>query len=256
KANKSQKCKQRSDFLQFMNVMGIRRLWPYLCIAALMWVLMLFSGVHATIAGVLGALSTPVRRLYHPAEFSREARKLLDKFDIYRLRDKDFLDSDRLVGVLHTLHQGINQAQAPLQRIEHALHDPIYFFIIPLFAFCNAGVPIDANAISELVSNPVSLGVAAGLLIGKFSGVFVAVWLSVLIGIARLPEDVNFLHICGMGLLAGIGFTMSIFISELAFKDEELLLNNAKIAILVASVFASLLGYTWLRLCSNRENQS
>ena len=239
-----------------MNRFGIRKLWPFLLVAIVMWVLMMYSGVHATIAGVLGALATPVRRLYNPEEFSREARKLLDKFDIYRLREHDFLESEKLVGVLHTLHNGINQAQAPLQRFEHALHDPVYFVIIPLFAFFNAGVTVNASSLANLVSHPVSLGVVAGLVIGKFIGVFSAVWLSVRLGIGRLPQGVNFRHICGMGLLAGIGFTMSIFISELAFKGEDLLLNNAKIAILVASIIASLAGYAWLRLCSNGDNHS
>ena len=178
------------------------------------------------------------------------------KFDIYRLREGDFLESDKLVGVLHTLHNGINQAQAPLQRLEHALHGPVYFVIIPLFAFFNAGVTINAASLANLVSHPVSLGVIAGLVIGKFVGVFSAVWLSVRLGIGRLPKGVNFRHICGMGLLAGIGFTMSIFISELAFKNEDLLLNNAKIAILVASIIASLAGYVWLRLCNNGDNHS
>ena len=173
-----------------------------------------------------------------------------------RLREHDFLESEKLVGVLHTLHNGINQAQAPLQRFEHALHDPVYFVIIPLFAFFNAGVTINASSLANLVSHPVSLGVAAGLVIGKFIGVFSAVWLSVRLGIGRLPQGVNFRHICGMGLLAGIGFTMSIFISELAFKGEDLLLNNAKIAILAASIIASLAGYAWLRAGSNGDEHS
>ena len=216
-----------------LNRFGVRKPWPYLTIALVMWALMLFSGVHATIAGVLGALATPVRTLYNPEEFSREARKLLDKFDIYRRREHDFLESERLVGVLHTLNYGINQAQAPLQRLEHSLHDPVYFLIIPLFAFFNAGVTI-----------------------GKFVGVFGAVWLSVRLGIGKLPTGVNFRHVCGMGILAGIGFTMSIFISELAFKGEDLLLNNAKIAILAASIIASLAGYAWLRAGSNGDEHS
>ena len=239
-----------------LNRFGVRKPWPYLLVAIVMWALMLFSGVHATIAGVLGALATPVRSLYNPEEFSREARKLLDKFDIYRRREQDFLESERLVGVLHTLHHGINQAQTPLQRLEHGLHDPVYFLIIPLFAFFNAGVTVDAAAIGSLVSHPVSLGVAAGLLFGKFGGVFGAIWLSVRFGVARLPAGVNFRHICGMGMLAGIGFTMSIFISELAFKGEDLLLNNAKIAILVASVIASLTGFLWLRAGHNGDSHS
>ena len=237
-----------------LNRFGVRKPWPYVLIAMVMWALMLFSGVHATIAGVLGALATPVRSLYNPEEFSREARKLLDRFDIYRRREHDFLESERLAGVLHTLQRGINQAQTPLQRLGHGLHDPVYFLIIPLFAFFNAGVTINAASIGALVSHPVSLGVALGLIIGKFIGVFTSIWLSVHLGIARLPVGVNFRHICGMGLLAGIGFTMSIFISELAFKGEELLLNNAKIAILVASVIASLAGYAWLRVGSNNGN--
>ena len=239
-----------------LNRFGVRKPWPYLTIALVMWTLMLFSGVHATIAGVLGALATPVRTLYNPEEFSREARKLLDKFDIYRRREHDFLESERLVGVLHTLNYGINQAQAPLQRLEHSLHDPVYFLIIPLFAFFNAGVMINAASIGSLVSHPVSIGVALGLLIGKFVGVFGAVWLSVRLGIGKLPTGVNFRHVCGMGILAGIGFTMSIFISELAFKGEDLLLNNAKIAILAASIIASLAGYAWLRAGSNGDEHS
>ena len=115
---------------------------------------------------------------------------------------------------------------------------------------------INAASIGSLVSHPVSIGVALGLLIGKFVGVFGAVWLSVRLGIGKLPTGVNFRHVCGMGILAGIGFTMSIFISELAFKGEDLLLNNAKIAILAASIIASLAGYAWLRAGSNGDEHS
>lgn len=236
-----------------MNIFGIRRVWTYFIIAVIMWGLMLFSGVHATIAGVLAALATPVKTLYNPEEFSQDARKLLDKFDVYRRREKDLFASEHLIGVLHTLSVGINKAQAPLQRLEHALQDPVYFLVIPVFAFFNAGVKIDTSALADLSQHPVVLGVIAGLLAGKLGGVVIAVGLAVYFGIARLPLGVNFRHVIGIGLLAGIGFTMSIFIAELAYSGRELLLNDAKIAILIASVIASFLGYGWLRFAVKEE---
>lgn len=239
--------------MMFLNRVGVRSTWAYLVIAAIMWVCMLFSGVHATIAGVLGALATPVHSLYKPAEFSREARKLLDKFDIYRENEKSFVASERLNAVLYTLEVGINKAQTPLQRLEHTLHTPVYFLIIPLFVLFNAGVYLDLSTLHLLPKSSVVQGVALGLVIGKFIGVFSAVWLCVRFNLAVLPKGVNFKHIIGIGLLAGIGFTMSIFISELAFKNDPQHLSEAKISILLASVCAGLLGYCWLRFFANKE---
>lgn len=230
-----------------LNGAGVRALWLFFVLSIVLWVFMLSSGVHATIAGVLGALATPVNSVYNPKEFSRDARKLLDKFDLYRVNEADFLTSERLTGVLHTLSVGINKAQTPLQRMEHGLQAPVYFFIIPVFAFFNAGVSVNLDNLVDLVHHPVSLGVVLGLVLGKLIGVTLAVGLCVFTGLANLPLGVGFRHIIGIGLLAGIGFTMSIFIAELAYTNQAHLLGDAKIAILIASLFASVLGYIWLR---------
>lgn len=238
--------------LMVLNMSGVRQIWPYALIAVAMWVCMLFSGVHATIAGVLGALATPARSVYNPAEFARDARKLLDRFDVYRNDDKDFLSSERLNGILHTLSAGISKAQTPLQRLEHGLKHPVYFVIIPLFVLFNAAVPVDVGQMEAMLRSPVVLGVAAGLLFGKFIGVFGAIYLCERFNIASLPEGVNYRHVAGIALLAGIGFTMSVFISELAFGNHAAHLTEAKIAILCASLVAGVAGYVWLYINGKR----
>lgn len=227
---------------------GMRSVWGFFVLSLVMWVLMLFSGVHATIAGVLGALATPVNSIYNPQEFSRDARKLLDRFDMYRQKEDDFMSSEYLNGVLHTLSVGIEKARTPLHRMEDFLHFPVYFLIIPLFVLFNAGVHIQFDQIGEVLSSSVTLGVALGLMLGKFIGVMLAVGLCVKLGVAGLPKEVNFLHIAGIALLAGIGFTMSIFIAELAFAGSAAHLTEAKIAILLASVCAGIAGYVVLRI--------
>lgn len=235
-----------------MNRSGIRKVWCYGLIAVVMWFFMLFSGIHATIAGVLAALAIPVNSVYNPTEFSRDARKLLDKFDVYRQREheKQFVDSDDLNGVLHTLSVGISKAETPLQRLEHGLQRPVYFLIIPIFALVNAGVPIDMGAVREVWHDSAPLGVLLGLMVGKVIGVATAIWLCTWRGAATLPDGVNNRHVIGIGMLAGIGFTMSIFISELAFATQPLVLNEVKIAILMASLCMGILGYLWLRFVS------
>lgn len=232
--------------LMALNLAGVRQIWPYAVVALVMWICMLFSGVHATIAGVLGALATPARSIYNPAEFGRDARKLLDRFDVYRTNEKEFLSSERLNGILHTLSTGISKAQTPLQRLEHGLKNPVYFVIIPLFVLFNAAVPVDMGQVSALADSPIVLGVATGLIVGKFVGVFGAVFLCVKLGMASLPTGVNYRHIAGIALLAGIGFTMSMFISELAFSGRPQYLTEAKISILIASLVAGVIGYLWL----------
>lgn len=236
-----------------LNRVGVRAAWPYACLGIVMWGFMLFSGVHATLAGVLSALAIPANSLYRPEEFSREARKLLDKFDIYREKKTSFVNSEQLNAVLHTLEVGIEKAQTPLQRLEHLLQKPVYFLIIPLFVLFNAGVHIEFEALQAVVQSPVVFGVMGGLVLGKLVGVVLAVWLCVRSGIATLPTGVNFRHIIGIGFLAGIGFTMSIFISELAFANAPMFLTEAKIAILLASVLAGMIGYLWLRLVAQER---
>ena len=136
--------------------------------------------------------------------------------------------------------------ESPSLKLQHHLHKPVAFIILPLFALANTSIPIDSNWVSGL-SEPYSLGILAGLVIGKPLGIFAFSFVAAALGISALPSDIKWSNIAGAGLLGGIGFTMSIFITLLAFHEVDIV-NNAKIAILVASVLAGTLGYVWLRL--------
>lgn len=186
---------------RFMRVMALT---PYLVGGALMWVLMLKSGVHATIAGVLLAFAIP---------FSAKQ----------------------------------DDEHSPSHRLEHFLHKPVAFVILPIFALANTGIVIGEDWARELASSN-SLGILAGLVLGKPLGITVLCFAAVAIGLCKLPLDLQWRHIFGAGLLGGIGFTMSIFITNLAFTGEPALVNASKMAILLASLAAGVVGFTWLKL--------
>jgi len=185
-------------------VLRVRALSPYLVGGAVMWFLMLKSGVHATIAGVLLAFAIP-----------------------YSTRDQD--------------------EQSPAHRLEHFLHTPVAFIILPIFALANTGIVIGAGAMQELASHN-SLGILAGLVLGKPLGIALACLLAVAVGLCTLPADLKWRHVIGAGLLGGIGFTMSIFITNLAFATNPALINASKMAILLASLAAGVAGFVWLKL--------
>jgi NhaA family Na+:H+ antiporter len=136
--------------------------------------------------------------------------------------------------------------QSPSNRLEHWLHQPVSFLILPLFALANTGVTIDQYAIAQL-GNPNSIGIALGLILGKPLGVVALCFIAVKCGVSALPPSIRWSHIVGAGLLGGIGFTMSIFITNLAFASEPALVNSSKLAVLLASLVAGLLGMLWLR---------
>lgn len=190
-----------------LNRAGVMRLLPYLVLGAALWVFMLRSGIHATIAGVLLAFTIPLKRT--PA--APEA----------------------------------NPAESPLHRLEHALLRPVAFLIVPVFAFANAGVSFAGFGLDAMLA-PVTLGVAGGLAIGKLVGIFGSVWLLVRTGLADLPAGASWTQMVGTSLLCGIGFTMSLFISLLAFEDVSQQ-TEAKFGILIGSLVAGLLGYAVLR---------
>jgi NhaA family Na+:H+ antiporter len=189
--------------LVVLNRLRVMSLAPYLIGGAIVWFLMLKSGVHATISGVLLAFAIPFSAL-------REDER------------------------------------SPSHRLEHSLHKPVAFLILPLFALANTGILIGADWRSELAS-PNSLGIAAGLLIGKPLGILVLSAIAVMAGLCRLPDDVRWSHIAGAGFLGGIGFTMSIFIANLAFPADPALVNSSKMAILFGSLLSALLGFFWLQ---------
>jgi len=233
------------------NMFGIRKTLPYFLVAVALWYSLLLSGIHPTLAGILGAMSVPAIPKYDPERFGTHVRRLMKRFDASHQPGESILTNDALADVVHKLEHGIDSVGVPLQRLEHAWHMPVAYLIIPIFALANAGIPMSFGSLSETMSHPVMVGVSLGLIVGKFVGITGVSWLVLKLGIAELPKDTRFTQIAGVSLLAGIGFTMSIFVAQLAFNHDEDLLLMAKTGILLASLLAGIAGYLWLYLVSN-----
>ncbi|MBC12369.1 MAG: Na+/H+ antiporter NhaA [Rhodothermaceae bacterium] len=225
--------------LVVVNRLGIQRPAVYGLIGLAVWVLMLKSGVHATIAGVLVALTIPATRKIDEVEFAERADGLLAQFAAGLTVGGSTPTPDQMHAV-HSLEKACEQIETPLQRLEHGLHGLVAFFIMPVFALANAGVALGAGA-AALVTDTVALGVMLGLVVGKPLGVMALAYLAVKTGLAALPSGVTWRHVMGVSFLTGIGFTMSIFIANLAFGAGPLL-DSAKVGILAASVVSGVLG--------------
>jgi NhaA family Na+:H+ antiporter len=241
--------------LLVFNMVGIRNALPYFGVAVLLWYALYLSGLHATLAGVLGALSVPAIPKYDPCRFSKLVSNLMDRFDKAHKPGESIMKNTELRAVVQTLENGVQRVETPLQRLEHIWHTPVAFLIIPIFALANAGIPIAVGSLGETMTHPVVLGVMLGLILGKFIGITGASWLALKAGIAVLPEGTRFTQIAGVSLLAGIGFTMSIFIAQLGFEGNEELLLMAKTGILAASLIAGIAGFVWLYMVSKPAEQ-
>jgi len=217
------------------NTLGVRHLWPYLLAGLFLWYFVHESGVHATVAGVLLAVTIPVHTRINAAEFSHEAQALLDKFERTETGDLLVLTSRGQQETLFALEHASEGVIAPILRLEHALHNFSAFVVMPLFAFANAGVQIGG----PFHHGAISLGVFAGLIVGKPLGIIAAAFVAVKSGMATLPGGMNWVGMLGYGFLAGIGFTMSLFIATLAFGGSELI-DAAKLGILGASLLAGI----------------
>jgi len=237
--------------LIIFNRIGIRRISPYAIVAVFLWYFLLKSGIHATIAGVLGAFTVPAIPKYDPQRFSRQVKNLIGRFDKSYESGKNIMNNVEMRSVVQTLENGILRVEAPLQRLEHAWHLPVAFLVVPIFALFNAGIPLQLDSLGATLSNPVTLGIGVGLIGGKFIGITLSSWLAIKLGIAQLPPEIRFTQIAGVSLLAGIGFTMAIFIAELGFAGQPEYLLMAKTGILVASLLAGISGYIWLRLVAH-----
>ncbi|MBB4023836.1 MAG: Na+/H+ antiporter NhaA [Confluentimicrobium sp.] len=237
--------------LLVLNRSGVRDPVPYFLVAVLLWYALLSSGVHATLAGVIGAMTVPAYPKYNPERFSAHVRALMDRFDASHRSGQNVMTNIELRSEVEALRNGVTLVEAPLQRLEQFWHMPVAFLVIPIFALANAGIAIDTGALGETLSNPVLMGVSLGLILGKFIGITGASWLAIRLGLAVLPSGTRFTQIAGASLLAGIGFTMSIFVAQLAFEGQDDLLLMAKTGILGASFLAGVTGFVWLYLVGN-----
>jgi Na+:H+ antiporter, NhaA family len=233
------------------NKSGIRRPLPYIIFGVLLWLGLLKSGVHATLAGVITALTVPANSHCDVIPFVRRMRHLTNKFEHIHEENKHIMQNSEQQKVLQSMENFVHCMESPLQRMEHQLHIWVSFLVIPIFALANAGIPIDIASLGQTLMHPVTFGVMAGLIVGKLVGIFLFSWLVIKMEWSSLPQGVTMPQIASVSLLAGIGFTMSIFIAGLAFDDPHYLLN-AKIGILTASLLAGIVGYIALRFCTTK----
>jgi len=216
-----------------MNRFGVRHPALYIVAGIPLWVAILKSGVHATIAGVIVGMIVPARAAFSRQDVIEQARTLLN----FAAED----DSPEADAALRSLEYRLEACESPLAKLERVLHPWVAFFIIPVFALANAGVDLGGVGFSNLMG-PASLGILVGLFLGKQIGVFSATYAAVRLGLTTLPRGVGWAHIYGVSLLAGIGFTMSLFIASLAYGEGSALHNDAKLGILVASLVSALAG--------------
>lgn len=224
-----------------LNILGFRRPLLYLLVGGFCWFMVYESGVHSTVAGILVALTIPARPRYETNLFADKAQKALDQFISIPSRCSTLLADEERESVVRSLQRLCRGVQTPLQRIEHSLHPWVAFLIVPLFALVNAGVAIDWSKLGGTLMTPSSLGISLGLFLGKQIGIFIASWLVVRTGLAIMPPGVTFVHLYGIAILCGVGFTMSLFIADLAFSDPHLL-DSAKLSILSASLVSFIVG--------------
>jgi NhaA family Na+:H+ antiporter len=231
--------------LVLANRLGVRRTLVYAFLGVGVWAAFLASGIHATIAGVLVAMTIPSRTVIDADAFVARGRAILAAFDRTSRHGGEANTNEEQQAALQALEDAIDHVEAPMQRLEHALHPWVAFLILPIFALANAGLDLSGD-IGSTLTESVTLGVMLGLVLGKPIGVTLAAWLAVRTGIAAMPVGVSWRHVHGAGWLAGIGFTMSLFIAALAFGDGPEL-EMAKLGILAASVLAGTTGWVLLR---------
>jgi len=227
---------------------GIRAAMVYLALGLFAWFAVHESGVHATIAGVVLGLLTPVNAFYEDKQVERRVIELAE--ELRRGEAEDTPQGDELGrAALRELEELARESRPVSDRLEHALHPWTSYVIIPIFALANAGVELSGDSIADAVRSPISIGVALGLVIGKPLGIVLFSFLAVRTGIAALPEGVSWAMLLGAGMIAGIGFTVSLFIAELAFESVTHV-DDAKLGILAGSALIGMAGFLALRLLS------
>jgi NhaA family Na+:H+ antiporter len=229
------------------NLAGIRRPWAYAAIGLALWAAVFSSGIHATIAGVLLAMTIPARTRIDEERFLQRARRTLSHFQAAHEEGTSPLRDPEHQMAIQDLERLAEQSQPPLLRLEHALHGVVAFGIMPLFALANAGVPLGLSSVGTTNDWRVAVGIVLGLVVGKPLGIALCAWLAVRLGVAALPDGVSWRSIRGVGLLGGVGFTMALFIAGLAFDAKPELLLPAKLGILLASLVAGVGGWVYLR---------
>ncbi|MGD9623925.1 MAG: Na+/H+ antiporter NhaA [Arcobacter sp.] len=235
----------------FLNYSGVKKILPYLILGIFLWIFIHEIGIHATIAGVLLAFAIPISSKIDEKEFIEKTRASVDDFE--KNIDEIPILNHHQTDALESIAYGYDKVQNPLVRLEHNLHGLSAFFIMPLFAFSNAGVLIDFSTVSANLM--IVSGVVFGLLIGKPVGIFGLTYLLTKLRIIKKPDNITWFEVIAVGFLGGIGFTMSIFITHLAFVDEGVI-AAVKLGIFGASFIAAVFGILLILASSKRKYNS
>lgn len=225
--------------------MGYRSPILYTILFFIMWQFFLHSGVHATLAGVLAATLVPAGGGVDRDEYARRVQALIREFRRATTQHKDD-EAQAIAEEIESLSRG---TEGPMERLESTIHPWVSFLVLPIFALANAGITFTSETVTAATSSNVTMGIAAGLLAGKIVGIVGFTWLALRMRLAILPRTVNWAHILGVAALCGMGFTVSLFVSAIAFNDADLV-DQAKIGVFGASLIAGAAGYLTLRLAS------
>ncbi len=221
----------------FLNYRGVTKIFPYLALGVALWIYIHAIGIHATIAGVLLAFAIPIKSKIDEKSFIKSTNDAIDNFGKH-INHIPILNEHQ-INSLETIAHGYDKVQNPLVRLEHDLHGLSAFFIMPLFAFSNAGVLIDFSTVNQNLM--IVLGVVFGLIVGKPIGIFGFTYLASKLNIVKKPDNILWKEILAVAFIAGIGFTMSIFITHLAFLDESII-SAVKLGVFIASFIAAVIG--------------
>lgn len=238
-------------------LIGINRahvysLVPYMLLGCVLWFCVFMSGIHSTIAGVLLAFVIPSGSRIHMKNFLRWSDERVQLAETYHDEEAPLISQKKYLNTVSSLSNVSRQVVPPAVRLEHKLYPWVYFLILPLFALTNADVSFAGSNVTELLTSNVVLGVFFGLVLGKPVGIMALSWLCVKLKIAKLPENVTWKHMLGASILGGVGFTMAIFVANLAYTDA-LFITQAKLAILLASLMAGILGFVVLLIQAKKD---
>ncbi|MFN3603828.1 MAG: Na+/H+ antiporter NhaA [Leptonema sp. (in: bacteria)] len=233
--------------LAFINYLDIRNLSIYLILGVLLWILFLKSGIHPTIAAVILAFAIPAKPKGDIAYFLDKLEKTKEELKKNIEPKNQILLKDEQIETIEELNQSLRSIQSPLQKLENQFHGFVAFFVMPIFAFANAGVEVSTESFSIL-----SFNIASSLVLGKLIGILLGVYICTKLFKINLPENNNWMHYFGLAFLGGVGFTMSLFINNLAYTEIKLI-EEAKIGILIGSMISGISGYAILKISQRKK---
>ncbi len=237
-------------FLYVLSYLKIHSKFILLIFGIIIWVLFLKSGIHPTIAGILLAFAVPIRQRVNEFTFANKLHEITSRLTMdSNTNNLPLLTADQIEEI-DNLEDCMEKVQSPLQKLEKGLHNWVAYLIMPVFALSNAGINLVDGASYEL---SLATTIALSLFLGKTIGVTLFSYISIKLNIASLPENISFIQIAGVAILAGVGFTMSLFISGLAFPDSMVFLSSAKMGIIVGSIISGIIGYLILYFKGSKQ---